>query len=815
MSVYRPHCKINIRSNGRVLNVFRLIEMTRLSDEFSLQFDNTDGESQTINFSLTKHSQTVTMRALTMMHTVHCPRVVCRNLEFTTKQKRDTKATRANYYGKYLDGKWRYVEFAFVGDRSLFDKYNKNATAVHERMETIANHMNALYQPINIRIALVWVDIWSGTDPITVQANSDLTLRDFLTFRKSFNNVHHNDNAHLLTNVKFDDNVVGKGYKGTMCSFDHSGGVNMDHHAHAAFVAATVAHEMGHNFGMDHDTVDDCQCESETGCIMAAAASGYTPPTFWSECSLRFLYKSFSHGLGDGCLFDQPKELFGGARCGNSIVEEGEECDCGSTVSCSNNCCDAKTCKLVEGAECATGDCCDLTICKIQPASTVCRVPADSCDLPEYCDGHVEHCPADFYVQDGLPCPDGSGDFCYDGRCGNRDAQCKKIWGNTGKNADEACYNLNTAGNSGGNCGYDSDKKLFLPCEKKNFMCGRLQCDHANEKHELPGEYSLQQTYTTIRSWNQPDVVCRVVFTRYKKTKDPGMVMNGAICGDDMMCVNSKCKNRTEELKFISRCVPENCHGAGICNNMGNCHCKPGYGGVDCAVPGHGGSVNSGPSSGHGPFNVGMLVFWLLLALFVIFCIASYFVKRRKNVWLHKIIWKRIKVTFNIRRMVVPIRKAPPPPPAPITNADLNAMWGDQPDRLAARKANGHLVAQYIIPSGSFEPNVDNSNSDPQSSFVLMMSSLQASQKSEKNNNSSNALVSSVEPHKYDTVSNITRPTLPPPVPPSSKVPPVPPHKPTLTAARQKPPLPKKPLVASKLKVKDIAARFNSEGADL
>lgn len=75
-------------------------------------------------------------------------------------------------------------------------------------------------------------------------------------------------------------------------------------------------------------------------------------------------------------------------------------------VSCSNKCCDPKTCLLVSGAECATGDCCDYETCKIKPASTKCRTQTNSCDLPEYCDGQTEHCPADFYVQDGLPCPD-------------------------------------------------------------------------------------------------------------------------------------------------------------------------------------------------------------------------------------------------------------------------------------------------------------------------------------------------------------------------------------------------------------------------
>lgn len=102
------------------------------------------------------------------------------------------------------------------------------------------------------------------------------------------------------------------------------------------------------------------------------------------------------------------------------------------------------------------------------------------------------------------------------------------------------------------------------------------------------------------------------------------------------MCVNSECKNRSDEMKLIPRCKPENCNNAGLCNNMGNCHCLPGYGGVDCAIPGHGGSVNSGPASEKGPFDVGFFVFWLILAAVILFCIASYIVKRKKNIWLHK-----------------------------------------------------------------------------------------------------------------------------------------------------------------------------------
>lgn len=44
------------------------------------------------------------------------------------------------------------------------------------------------------------------------------------------------------------------------------------------------------------------------------------------------------------------------------IVEEGEECDCGSKEYCNNPCCDPVTCRMKSGAYCASGACCDLKV---------------------------------------------------------------------------------------------------------------------------------------------------------------------------------------------------------------------------------------------------------------------------------------------------------------------------------------------------------------------------------------------------------------------------------------------------------------------
>ncbi|KAK6765564.1 hypothetical protein RB195_025463 [Necator americanus] len=622
--------------------------------------------------------------------------------ELSTRFKREgktNKSTLPGYYSEYNDGKWRYVELALVADYSVYAKYDKDEAKVMERLQTIAHHVNALYYPLNIRVTLVWVDIWKDGDKFEVATSGDRTLDRFLNYRKEIIKAHPNDNAHMLTDIRFEANVVGKAFKGTMCSYDYSGGVDVDHSDNPAVVAATVAHEMGHNFGMEHDVDYGTICSCPGNHCVMAPSTGTSPPSFWSDCSLRYLYSSFNRGV-DLCLKNPPEKNVGGAKCGNGIVEPGEECDCGRE-QCSHSCCDGTTCRLTGNAECADGDCCDLLTCKPKPRATLCRSAVGICDLPEFCNGDTADCPADFFIQNGDVCPGRKDEYCYEGQCGSRPDQCVSIWGPTGKEGDRACYQQNTNGIIQGNCGFDVHTRQFTRCLADDIMCGRLQCGTQAERPVFGDPTTVTSAYTYVRVGTETHQ-CHVIKTTYivgqKNKPDPGMVLDGAECGDHKICVNAKCKPLSEVSKTVSKCN-DHCHYrgilllsvklselnvlmllcflSGICNNVGNCHCENGFGGIACEIPGFGGSVNSNPSSttrGITPSTVFLLLLAICSIAVVLVCFYYWFRKRRN---LAGEFWEYTRKTLKLHGVLVPVRKAPPPPKRHMKRESLNAMWGD------------------------------------------------------------------------------------------------------------------------------------------
>ncbi|CAL8380029.1 unnamed protein product [Gadus morhua 'NCC'] len=283
------------------------------------------------------------------------------------------------------------------------------------------------------------------------------------------------------------------------------------------------------------------------------------------------------------------KVLYGGQKCGNGYVEEGEECDCGEPEECLNPCCNATTCSLKGDAVCAHGQCCDD--CQLKLAGTPCRESSNSCDLPEYCTGAHPLCPANVYLHDGHACHSVDG-HCYNGICQTHEQQCITLWGPGAKAAPGICFKrVNSAGDPYGNCGKDS-KGSFAKCEARDAQCGKIQCQGGANRPVIGTNAVSIETNIPLQEGGR--ILCRGTHVYLgDDMPDPGLVLTGTKCGDGMMCLNRRCQNVS--VFSVQECSSK-CSGRGVCNNQqqlptASPHWAPPF----CDAAGFGGSVDQWP----------------------------------------------------------------------------------------------------------------------------------------------------------------------------------------------------------------------------
>uniref|UniRef100_W5NE88 ADAM metallopeptidase domain 9a n=1 Tax=Lepisosteus oculatus TaxID=7918 RepID=W5NE88_LEPOC len=511
----------------------------------------------------------------------------------------------------------RYVELLLVVDNERFNHMNRNQTAVREEMVHLANYIDSMYIALNIRIVLVGLEIWTYQNPINTDGSAGEVLGKFVQWReKEMVTRRRHDSAQLILKKSF-GGTAGMAFVSTVCSRSHGGGINAYTNNNVQSFASIVAHELGHNLGMNHDDGRTCHCDVGS-CIMNSGATGSRN---FSSCSSDDFEKLILNN-GGSCLLNvpRPEEAYSPPYCGNKLVDLGEECDCGSDKECEKDpCCEAKTCKLKSGAQCADGVCCKN--CQFLPGGTVCRSSTDECDLPEYCNGSSTLCQPDVFKQNGQPCKNTQA-YCYNGKCQHYEGQCQAIFGPKAKAAPEVCFkDVNLKGDRFGNCGYQGQG--YKKCESRNAMCGKLQCENVQSETVFGILPSIIQTpIAGTKCWG-------VDFQLGSDVPDPGMVNEGTKCGENKVCLNYQCVN-SEVLNFDCD-VEKKCHGHGVCNSNKNCHCESGWAPPNCETEGYGGSVDSGPTYNDKDTSTrdGLLVFFFLVLPLML--LAGYVFLRRNE----------------------------------------------------------------------------------------------------------------------------------------------------------------------------------------
>ncbi|XP_040268434.1 disintegrin and metalloproteinase domain-containing protein 15-like isoform X2 [Bufo bufo] len=569
-----------------------------------------------------------------------------------------------------VESEVKYVELVMVADNSEFTMLHQDLRGLHVRMMEIANRVDAFYRTLNLRVVLVMVEVWSQKDLISVSEDPAETLNRFLAWREKdlVRRVHH-DNAQLLTGVTFKDSSVGMATINSMCTVDRSGGVTRDHSVSVLAVASTMAHELGHNLGLNHDVGDGTCGQPKMGkqWIMAQS-TGFMPGLEFSNCSRKDLISSLRQG-GGLCLYNLPSpgSLYGRATCGNLLVEKGEQCDCGLLQECLDPCCNASSCQLMPGAECASdGLCCEQ--CKVKSPGTLCRQPLGECDLPEYCNGVSPHCPANVYLQNGEPCESGHA-HCYQGECRTLQKQCLDIWGPGSSPAPDSCFaKVNVRGDKYGNCGRATNGS-YLPCGPRNVLCGRIQCLGGRDRPLLGTSAEVISVKISV---NGTEVSCRgTYFNLGDDVWDSVLVKTGTVCRPGQVCVNRQCRDAAELKAQACRCG-----GHGVCNSNGNCHCDPGWAPPHCDSSGHGGSQDSGPiSQDSASSSVAGTVFLVLLVICLVVVLFFCYLKRGcLQRMLCGVFSSSSKCQYRVTHSSGPLRPQRPPPPHRTQSTELQVM---------------------------------------------------------------------------------------------------------------------------------------------
>ncbi|XP_031292019.1 disintegrin and metalloproteinase domain-containing protein 15 isoform X2 [Camelus dromedarius] len=501
-----------------------------------------------------------------------------------------TQAPPARPLGQHHSHRWRrdvvtetkIVELVIVADHSEVQRYRDFQSLLNRTLEVVLL-LDTFFRPLNVRVMLVGLEAWAQRDLIEISQDPALTLDSFLRWRRSdlLPRLPH-DSAQLVTATSFSGPTVGMAIQNSICSPDFSGGVNMDHSTSILGVASSIAHELGHSLGLDHDSPGNrCPCPGPApakSCIMEASTD-FLPGLNFSNCSRQALEKALLGGMGR-CLFERLSTLPSMASiCGNMLVEPGEQCDCGFPDDCADPCCDYHTCQLRPGAQCASdGLCCQN--CQLRPAGWQCRPTRGDCDLPEFCPGDSSQCPPDVSLGDGEPCAGGQA-VCMQGRCASYAQQCQALWGPGAQPAMPLCLlTANTRGDAFGSCGRNPDGS-YVSCAPRDAICGQLQCQGGRAQPLLGSARDLHWEVLEDNGTQQKLNCSWVHLDLGNDVAQPLLTLPGTACGPGLVCIDHRCQ--PEEILGAQECRSK-CHGHGVCDSNRHCRCEEGWAPPDCTT---------------------------------------------------------------------------------------------------------------------------------------------------------------------------------------------------------------------------------------
>jgi len=176
------------------------------------------------------------------------------------------------------------ITMGAIGDFEFTDSKGGDAAAdlaITTRLNNVDGYFS---EQVGIQINVQTVETFSNSnDPFGDTADAATLLNELSAYRAATPAQNAQGLTHLYTGRNLDTTTVGIAWSGTLCEDFHGAGLS-EGRGNATLDSLIAAHEIGHNFGAEHDGQAGSSCESEPETfIMAASVNGNDQ---FSPCSI-------------------------------------------------------------------------------------------------------------------------------------------------------------------------------------------------------------------------------------------------------------------------------------------------------------------------------------------------------------------------------------------------------------------------------------------------------------------------------------------------------------------------------------------------
>uniref|UniRef100_A0A667ZEZ3 ADAM metallopeptidase with thrombospondin type 1 motif 7 n=1 Tax=Myripristis murdjan TaxID=586833 RepID=A0A667ZEZ3_9TELE len=456
--------------------------------------------------------------------------------------------------------KEKWVETLVVADSKMVEYHGSKA--VENYVLAVMNIVSGLFRDASIGNAINIVVVRlilleQDEDDLKITHHADNSLNSFCKWQKRLNmkgddHPLHHDVAVLLTRkdicaaINTPCETLGLSHVAGMCQPHRSCSVSEDTGLPLAF---TVAHELGHNFGIQHDgNGNDCEPVGKKPFVMSPHLLYGTTLPSWSRCSRQYITRFLDRGWG-WCLDDVPVK---DELSLNSILP-------GVLYSA------AHQCRLQYGS-----------------GSVLCDDVDNICSTLWCTVGATCHSKLDGAV-DGTTC--GEGKWCFGGECvpagyhpesvnggwapWSEWSACSRTCGAGVQRAQRDCVNP-VPKYRGKYCVGERQRYKICkstPCLQEQPTFRDMQCSHFNT---MPYKGKLYKWVAVNNRVNPCELHCRPL-NEYFSEKMLDAVTDGTQCYEGSktrdMCINGICKNVGCDYVIDSNAVEDRC---GVCQGNGS-----------------------------------------------------------------------------------------------------------------------------------------------------------------------------------------------------------------------------------------------------